>query len=167
MSEAVEQALGASLAGHCPVSAAKRPRGVTAPGRPLVLICEDDPLLAMELAAEVAEAGAACCGPAATCDEALALADHVRPTVALVDLNLADGPTGAGLAAELDRRGIRILVLSGDTGIHRRLGRTPHVFVPKPVPPAVLQDLLKSLLKSILTPLPGDPRGGTERLATR
>lgn len=163
MRDAVLPVPGESLAGRFLVPTARRLREAAARGRPCVLICEDDPLLAMELEAEVVEAGAACCGTAASSGEALALAGLARPDVALVDLNLADGPTGVGLAGELDRRGVRILVLSGDTAIHRPLGRTPHIFLPKPVSSGVLQDVLRTLLMS----RSGATQGGTESLPAR
>lgn len=154
---------GETRAGHFLVSTARRLRGPAAGPRRQVLICEDDPLLAMELEAGIAEAGAVCCGTAAGFDEALALADLARPDLALVDLHLADGPSGARLAAELHDLGARVVVLSGSQRIDPRLGRMPHLFLAKPVPALVLQDVLRNLLKA----LPGEAAGGTEGMAGR
>lgn len=154
---------GRTRAGHFLVSTARHLRRGAASRRPRVLICEDDPLLAMELEAEVAEAGAACCGTAAGFDEALALARLARPDLALVDLNLADGPSGARLAAELHDLGARVVVISGSQRIDRRLGRMPHLYLSKPVPAAVLQDVLRNLLNA----LPRTGECGTEGMPGR
>ncbi|WP_439574041.1 response regulator [Phreatobacter sp.] len=163
MNDATMPTPGDVLAGRFLVPTARRLRSAAVARLPSVLICEDDPLLAMELEAEITEAGAVCCGTAATFDEAVRLAGIVRPDIALVDLNLADGPTGASLADALHGQGARILVLSGDREIHPQLGRTPHVFLSKPVPPAVLQDVLKTMLMPLASPLPV----GTEWLTGR
>ncbi|WP_323775781.1 response regulator [Leisingera sp.] len=54
----------------------------------LVLIVEDDFLIAMDLAETVREAGAEVAGPAASVNEALDLLSSRRITVAVLDVNL-------------------------------------------------------------------------------
>lgn len=61
---------------------ARLPRGLR------VLIVEDEPLLAMELALEIEEAGAQPIGPASSCAQALELIASERPDLALLDGNL-------------------------------------------------------------------------------
>lgn len=66
-----------------------------------VLIVEDEVLLAVELGFLVRELGCRDLGHAISSWEALNLARHVRPDLALVDVHLSDGPTGVGVAREI------------------------------------------------------------------
>ena len=97
-----------------------------------VLICEDEPLVALDLEQMVYDAGHEPVGPVRTFADALEVAETARPAVAIVDLNLADGATGANLARILSERGIRIIVLSGMMDVIPALAGIPHVFIPKP-----------------------------------
>ncbi len=108
-----------------------------------VLICEDEPLIALDLEGMVYDAGHEPVGPARTYSEALELAETARPGVAIVDLNLADGITGAGVARALADRGVRIIVLSGVTDVIPVLAGIPHVFIQKPVNPEAIVALLE------------------------
>ncbi len=56
--------------------------------RPLVLIVEDEPLIALELETILQEAGLRVMGPAATLRIAFQLLDHRRPDAAVLDINL-------------------------------------------------------------------------------
>jgi DNA-binding response OmpR family regulator len=107
-----------------------------------VLICEDDGLLASELGIIAGEAGCEVTGIAATADEALRKAAETRPDVAIVDLHLGDGRSGADLAAALADQRIRIMVVSGDTSVDPVLARIDHVFLAKPVNLNMLRALL-------------------------
>jgi CheY-like chemotaxis protein len=80
-----------------------------------VLIIEDEALIAMELERIVTEGGHKAVGPVATVEQALAYAPRVD--VALVDLGLADGMSGAALARRLiDRYGITVVFVTGSPG---------------------------------------------------
>lgn len=107
-----------------------------------VLICEDDGLLASELEAIAGEAGATLAGIAGTAVEARRIVQVSRPDMAVIDLHLGDGRSGPELAAELAGSGIRIVVVSGDTAVDPLLARIGHVFLAKPINPAMLRDLL-------------------------
>jgi DNA-binding NtrC family response regulator len=136
-------------AGKFLVSAARRLRQPTQPQEPLrVLVCEDDPILALELEAMVVECGAVTCGSAASFDQARDLAGLTAPDLVLVDLHLDDGRSGPRLAEIFADRGLRIVVISGDTSIDSVLARVDHVFLPKPVQPAVLQDLIAAAVQA-------------------
>jgi DNA-binding NtrC family response regulator len=113
-----------------------------------VMICEDDPILALDLEVTVTAAGGRPCGQARTYDEAVDLAEAARPAVALIDLHLGDGRTGPQVAQEMVQRGIRVLVISGDTSVDPQLAAIDHVFIPKPVKPAVLQQILGMALSA-------------------
>ncbi len=64
-----------------------------------VIIVEDEALLAMELESLVEEAGHQVVGWATSSAEASKLIGEVEPDLAFVDVHLADGPTGVGVAA--------------------------------------------------------------------
>lgn len=74
-------------------------RGVAQPLR--ILIVEDQAILAMELEHVLSDAGHVVVGCAMDQVEALSLAAHSPPDVALVDVNLRDGPTGPDVARAL------------------------------------------------------------------
>lgn len=79
-----------------------------------VLIVEDEPLLAMDLEAQVSEMGHTVIGTAPDAESAFGLAGRKRPDLALVDLNLRDGLTGPQIASELSRdRGMIVVFVTG------------------------------------------------------
>jgi two-component system, response regulator PdtaR len=106
-----------------------------------VMICEDDLLLAMDLALEVEEAGSEVVGTFYSSMDAWDAADMLRPDIAIVDLNLADGDSGLPLATHLAEMGCKVIVVSGSTLVHPELGRIPHSFVAKPVPAGIIAEL--------------------------
>ena len=66
-----------------------------------VLIVEDEALLAVELGFLVQEAGMVEVGHAMDSAHAVQLAERHAPDLALVDVHLADGPTGVDAAREI------------------------------------------------------------------
>ncbi len=66
-----------------------------------VLIVEDEAFIALELECLLEEAGHVPVGVATRSAEAIALARDLEPDVALVDIHLADGPTGVAVAQAL------------------------------------------------------------------
>jgi DNA-binding NtrC family response regulator len=78
-----------------------------------VLVVEDEPIIAFDLENLVLDNGFEIAGLARTEAEALALAP--RADIALVDVQLADGPTGPQLARTLiDRYGIEVIFMTGN-----------------------------------------------------
>ena len=63
-----------------------------------VLIVEDQAILAMELELVLADCGCDVVGCAMDSAGALAIAEHERPDLALIDVNLLDGMTGPQIA---------------------------------------------------------------------
>ena len=59
-----------------------------------ILIVEDEALIALHLEALVKSLGHTVVGLAATCKEAVALAEHHRPQLILTDIQLSDGSSG-------------------------------------------------------------------------
>ena len=106
-----------------------------------VIICEDDPLQSLDLAEHIEAAGAKVCGIFRNSIEARAAAPVLNPDLALIDLTLDDGETGAALALDLAAMGIRIVILSGDDSVQRELGAIAHTFVAKPLPMGVVSEL--------------------------
>jgi two-component system, response regulator PdtaR len=107
-----------------------------------VLICEDDPLLAADLATIVEEAGHAVCGVFHNARSALDSVAELAPDLAIIDLNLGDGYTGAAVAQTLPSQGIRVVILSGNSNVGAGLGSVPHTFAAKPVSKDIVAQLL-------------------------
>lgn len=77
------------------------------------MIVEDEILVALDLEDALTEAGYSIAGIAADRQEALALAPTAD--VALVDLNLRDGPTGVGIGIDLaEKFGVRVVFLTAN-----------------------------------------------------
>ena len=79
----------------------------------LVLIVEDDFLIAMEAETALSDAGLDVVGIATTAEEALSLAREHRPALALMDIRLAGQRDGVDAAGDLFRElGIRCVFAS-------------------------------------------------------
>jgi DNA-binding response OmpR family regulator len=59
--------------------------------RASVLVAEDQPFIALDLALAIEDAGGIVVGPSATCEEALALVRATSSAAAILDVNLVDG----------------------------------------------------------------------------
>ena len=80
----------------------------------IILVAEDEALIALVLELTLRPAGHRVVGPAATSEEALRLAEQTNPELALVDIDLHDGDDGIALARTLrERYGTPSLFLSG------------------------------------------------------
>ena len=81
--------------------------------RKVVLIVEDQLLIAMALQEELTELGYWVLDLAVRHQEALGLARQVRPDMALVNIDLAGGDDGSALAWDLKAMGIPVIFISG------------------------------------------------------
>lgn len=108
-----------------------------------VLVCEDDPLQAMNLEDILYEAGHRPIGPATNFVQALEIADGTVLDAAIVDLTLADGRSGPMIARHLEERGIRVIVLSGLAEVDPDLASVQHVYLTKPAHAEILKTLLR------------------------
>jgi len=70
-------------------------------GRFKVLIVEDDPIIALDETQIVESCGHQVIGVAAEAETTYRLASHRIPSLALLDINLADGWTGPAICAKL------------------------------------------------------------------
>ena len=78
----------------------------------LILVAEDEPFIALDVALAVEDAGGTVAGPAASIREALALIDSLPIVAAILDVNLADGDISP-VAERLIIAGIPIILQSG------------------------------------------------------
>lgn len=67
---------------------ARRQAGSQDEALPLILVVEDEPLIALDLAGTLEEGGFSVLGPAFTVSSALTLLDGQRPDAAVLDVNL-------------------------------------------------------------------------------
>jgi DNA-binding NtrC family response regulator len=112
-----------------------------------VLIVEDEPFIAWDLAQAVESAGGVVIGPAATVAHALALIQASVLEAAILDVHLPDGHIGPVL--ESLRRHVAVVIHSGVGLPHEVAERFPHVPVYfKPTPSEVLTTRLFSLRRS-------------------
>lgn len=77
-----------------------------------VLICEDEPIIAMDLQMLVEDLGFTVIGPCSTMSEARGLVADMQPDVAILDVNLSDGEVFP-LADDLLSAGTRLIFHSG------------------------------------------------------
>lgn len=112
---------------------------------PQLMIVEDEFLIAMELEQIVGNLGFDCIGVADDTASALRLVAK-NPEIALVDVNLSDGPTGPEIGAQLANEfGVKVVFVTANPkqlgdGVEGTLGA-----VTKPVEIDVLKDVLNYL----------------------
>lgn len=111
-----------------------------------ILVVEDDPIIALDLAGQLAEAGYAIVGPASNVARALALVNDEGCDIAILDVNLGRGATSEPIAVELTKRSIPFITLSGYSN-----DQNPAVFKSgaqqsKPVDVADLVPVIEKLL---------------------
>lgn len=79
----------------------------------IVLIVEDEAIVAINLALELEEAGHTVIGPACRSETAMQLAREHQPTLALVDISIEQPQDGIALARTLKELGVPSLFLTG------------------------------------------------------
>ena len=111
-----------------------------------MLVAEDEPFIALDVALAVEDAGGTVAGPAATVKEALALIASRQIVAAILDVNLADGDISPVAEALIDA-GIPIILQTG-IGLPPELAaRFPDLVVHiKPCLAALLVDELEMLI---------------------
>jgi DNA-binding response OmpR family regulator len=112
---------------------------------PLVLLVEDEALIALALMDDLETAGYAVAGPFHRSSDTLDWLTQQTPDVAIIDVHLRDG-LSVDLARVLRDRDVPFIVFSGD----KRDGRSPDVFhgarwLSKPVATRQLLDTVREL----------------------
>jgi DNA-binding response OmpR family regulator len=111
-----------------------------------VLIVEDEPFIAFDLADAIEDAGGIVVGPAMTVRDALGLVAADGVEAAILDVNLPDGDVGPVIAA-LANKGIVLLVHTGAGLTPELRGQYPGLRVfAKPTPPPVLAHVIAASL---------------------
>jgi DNA-binding response OmpR family regulator len=114
--------------------------------RPLVLLAEDEAIIAIDLEDSLREAGFAVAGPFATNAQAEAWLDTGRPDIAVLDHGLQDGPCD-DLIRDLSRRGVPAIIVTGHDAQRERLGDlSTATWVTKPIAfPTLLGKIRRAL----------------------
>jgi DNA-binding response OmpR family regulator len=113
---------------------------------PPILIAEDEPFVALDLALAVKDAGGIPVGPAGSVREALELLASTQVAAAILDVNLSDGDVFPVLEV-LMGRGVPVIVQTGLPVPLELRSRYPGLTVlAKPIEAAVLLAKLKALL---------------------
>ena len=114
--------------------------------KPLVLVLEDEALIAINLQDELQDAGYDVAGPFTTCAAALEWLGTETPKTAILDAALNDGSCHS-VAVELSRRGLPFLIYSGHQEDRQLLAELRQItWIEKPVPPLVLVQECQQLL---------------------
>lgn len=119
-----------------------------------VFIVEDEVLLQLQLEMYLEDAGHEVAGVAASSREALAAVAVSAADVALVDVHLADGPTGIEVGRQMADKGLPVLFLTANAA------RLPEDFsgaigvLGKPYTQAALADTLDFLVAAVVNPPP-------------
>jgi len=110
-----------------------------------VLVVEDEPLVAIDVASTLSKAGCRVVGPAATLEKAKELVETGDLELAILDANLA-GESVDEVASELARRGIPFAFLTGygPDGLPAEFRHVP--LVDKPFNPKQLLAVVEELL---------------------
>lgn len=120
---------------------------MAAPNR--VLVVEDEPLIAMDIAATLEELGCEVVGYAQTMAEAEAQIAALAPDLVTLDINLGQGREGLDIARDLRAAGaVRILFVTGQgerdiAEFARRLGRAAVAL--KPISTTMIERALSDL----------------------
>ena len=107
-----------------------------------VLIVEDEMFLAMNLESELEMLGQDVVGMAPDAESALALAASESPDLALVDVNLRDGLTGPQIAADLVKKHVLVVFVTGSAKLVPRDCAGALGIIEKPWLPKTIQQLI-------------------------
>jgi DNA-binding response OmpR family regulator len=114
----------------------------------LILVAEDEAIIAIELADSLTTAGFDIAGPFATCAEAEHWVKTGAPDAAILDNLLKDGPCDA-LASDLSRRGVPVIMFSGQDESDVPAADWNATWVTKPVAFPMLLDALRRELRAL------------------
>ena len=112
-----------------------------------ILLVEDDAIIAMTIEIALGDAGYDVLGPAATARHAVEIAEQQRPDLALVNINLRDGPVaGVWLVRTLlERWGVSSLFISGNSDIARANDDVALGYIRKPYSPGTVIDSIRTV----------------------
>jgi len=109
------------------------------------LVVEDEPLLAMDVADQLTDAGFEVVGPATSVASALKLLDEVGCDVAVLDIHLGH-ENSEPVALALKSRGNPFVIVSGNSQRQFPPGFQGAPFLSKPISAAALVSLLRTFV---------------------
>ncbi|WP_406857139.1 response regulator [Alsobacter sp. KACC 23698] len=115
--------------------------------KPLIHVAEDSSVIASAVSEELEQAGFKVAGPFARCRDAEEWLRSAQPDCAVLDIRLLDGDC-TSLAAELDRRGIPLVILSGFQRQTCPVQIDAAVWLEKPTFPGALAEAITSVARS-------------------
>ncbi|HEY0836130.1 MAG TPA: response regulator [Azospirillum sp.] len=122
----------------------------------VILVVEDDAIIAADLSETVRGMGHTVCGNATTMDEALTLAAEHTPTLALMDIRLAEGDNGVEVARELRRQ--RFLPVIFVTAFPDELSRRGLEHLGPVIPKPFTRDQIEqAITRAVFTPAAVSP----------
>jgi two-component system, response regulator PdtaR len=112
-----------------------------------VLVVEDDPLTAADIAAALEDGGHNVVGVAESFSEAMAVAENAPLELAIVDIGLKDGRTGVQVVRALKARHlVRSIVISAEREIRRKADLAGAAdYIPKPARPKEVLRAIRQL----------------------
>ncbi|MET0497818.1 MAG: response regulator [Steroidobacteraceae bacterium] len=125
-----------------------------------VLVVEDEPLIAMSLAAEIEDMGYEVLGPAHSIDSALGLIVTARPDLALLDIDLDHAGDGIVIAKVLSSQGIPAVFVSGQAEVACSNSHLAIGYISKPYAPVDVVNsiaVVDALLHGLSPPPPPVP----------
>lgn len=141
---------------NSPSPAEETPRTEGKQDQPRVLVVEDDFLIAMQTEVALIAAGFEVVGPAATAEDAVALAHEANPTLAVMDIRLASSRDGIDAARQLYQDlAIRCIFATAHDDAHTRGRAEPYAplgWLPKPYTMASLITVVAEALALLRQP---------------
>jgi DNA-binding response OmpR family regulator len=114
--------------------------------KPLVLVLEDEAIIALNLQDELQDAGYKVAGPFSTCHAARQWLEANTPDLAILDATLRDGPCRE-IAIELSRREVPFLIYSGHQDDNPDMAEfQDNIWIEKPAAPSVLVQACRGLM---------------------
>lgn len=114
--------------------------------QPVILVAEDEPIVAHDLCDTVEEAGFIVEGPFDDATEAMRAFQKHKPDVAILDINLAGG-TAYSLAEKMMAEDVPVIFHSGEVTRAEVEALYPKATaLSKPCPPAVILDTVQQAL---------------------
>lgn len=113
---------------------------------PVILVAEDEPVVAHDLCDTVEEAGFIVAGPFDDASSAMAAFEKNKPDLAILDINLAGG-TAYSLAEKMMAQDVPVIFHSGQVTSEEVQALYPRASaLSKPCPPAVIIETVQQAL---------------------
>ncbi|GAN55268.1 response regulator [Tanticharoenia sakaeratensis] len=125
-----------------------------------VLIVEDEMLIVMDMEALVEDSGNQVIAHAASADDVEGLPDTINPTLAFVDIQLANGSSGLDACKVIQRRwpDALIVFMTANVSLVPKDFLGAHGVIAKPYSHAGVANSLKYLSEGVFDPPPTSPR---------